>query len=64
MPYAKASGKRYSVVSIVGLDGQGLTGSAKAATQYTKQLRVTAVMSNRPDGVFSSTGRLTVKKMR
>ena len=34
------------------------------ATQYTKQFRITAVMSNRPDGVFNSIGRLTVKKIR
>jgi len=62
LPYAKAATRKYSVVSIVGTDGQGLQGSRWLATQYTKQFRTTAVMSNRPDGVFSSTGRLTVGK--
>ncbi len=62
VPFAKASSKKYSLVSIVGTEGQGLEGSAWLATQYAKQFRITAVMSNRPDGVFSSTGRLTVLK--
>ena len=62
VPYAKARGTKYSVVTIVGTDGQGLAGSEWLATQYTKQFRITAVMSNRPDGVFSSIGRLTVPK--
>lgn len=64
VPWAKATGKHYAVVPIVGVTGQGTAGSKWLATQYTKQFRITAVMSNRPDGVFGSIGRLTVKKNR
>jgi hypothetical protein len=64
VPYAKARGKSYSVASIVGTQGQGLEGTAWLASQYTKQFRITAVMSNRPDGVFNSIGRLTIGKQK
>jgi hypothetical protein len=64
VPYAKAKRKAYKVVPIVGLEGQGLAGSAWLPTQYTKQIRITAVMSNRPDGVFSSIGRMVVAKQK
>jgi len=62
VPKAKTKRKPYAVVSIVATEGQGLTGSAFVATQYTKRVRITAVMSNRPDGVFSSIGRLVILK--
>jgi hypothetical protein len=64
VPFAKASGKAYAVVPVVWLAGQGSAGTKWLATQYTKQFRITAVMSNRPDGVFGSIGVLTVKKSR
>lgn len=64
VPYAKAKRKTYAVVPIVRVDGQGLGGSSWLATNYTKQSRITAVMSNRPDGVFPSTGRLVVAKQK
>ena len=64
VPFAKASGKAYSVVPIVGVAGQGSAGSKWLATQYTKQFRITAVMANRPNGVFGSIGVLTIKKSK
>jgi hypothetical protein len=64
VPVAKSKRRAYAVVSLVGTDGQGLAGGAWVSAQYTKQFRITAVMSNRPDGVFNSIGRLTVKKVK
>jgi hypothetical protein len=68
VPDAKKTRRSRQVVSLVGLDAEPAagfyTGSTYVSSLYQKQFRLIAVMSNRPDGVFNSIGRLTIKKGR
>jgi hypothetical protein len=67
-PDAKKTKRARNVLPIVTLDAgptDGLfMGSRYVSSLYQKQFRLIAVMSNRPDGVFNSIGRLTIKKSR
>lgn len=62
VPWAKAKRKGYAVRSIVDLDATIYEGSAWISTQYAKSNKLIAIVSNRPDGVFDATGRLTIVK--
>lgn len=62
VPYAKARRKAYAVRSIVGLDATSFEGSLWIDTQFSKDQKLIAIVSNRPDGVFNATGRLTIIK--
>lgn len=62
VPYAKAAKNWYTVTNFVGLLGQGVAGSVYLNCQYLKNGYVYGIVSNRPDGVFDATGRLTVTK--
>ncbi len=62
VPYAKGGKSWYTVQSFIGLEGQGASGSVYLDCQYLKNGYVYGVVSNRPDGVFDATGRLTIAK--
>jgi Immune inhibitor A-like, MAM domain len=62
VPFAKAGSTGYHVVPVVGTAGQGITGQVYVPAQYQKNLKVYGIVSNRPSGTFSSTGRLTLLK--
>jgi Immune inhibitor A peptidase M6 len=62
VPFAKGGKKGYQVVSVVGLDGAGISGSRYIPAQFQKSFKVYGIVSNHPDGTFSSLGRLTIAK--
>ena len=62
VPYAKAGNRSAKVESLVGLDGQGTKGQLFIDSQFQKSFRIYGIVSNRPDGPFSSTGRLVTLK--
>jgi hypothetical protein len=62
VPFAKARSTGYQLIPVVGLAGQGVTGHVYVPAQYQKSFKVYGIVSNRPNGTFSSTGRLTLLK--
>jgi hypothetical protein len=59
---AKARRNASQVIPVVGLAGQGTQGSVYVSAQYQKNLKVYGIVSNRPNGTFGSTGKLTLLK--
>ena len=64
LPYAKARKRGAQVVSVVPLDGQGIAGEQWLDMRFAKNFRIIGVTSNRPNGVLSATGRLTIASER
>jgi len=62
VPYAKAKSTGYQVVPVVGTTGLGTAGKAYVPAQFLKSFKVYGIVSNRPNGTFASTGRLTLLK--
>jgi Immune inhibitor A-like, MAM domain len=62
VPFAKAGGRGYQLVPVVGTSGQGITGKVFVSAQFQKNSKVYGIVGNRPTGTFSSTGRLTLIK--
>ena len=62
VPYAKGGKTGYQVVPVLGLAGQGTAGSQYVSAQYQKSFKVYGIVSNHPDGTFSSLGKLTIAK--
>jgi hypothetical protein len=62
LPNAKARTRGAAVINLVPLAGRGTDGSAWLDARYMKSFRIIGVMSNRPNGVLLSTGRLTIAK--
>jgi Immune inhibitor A-like, MAM domain len=62
VPFAKAGSTNYQVIPVLGTAGPGIAGQVYVPAQYLKNLKVYGVVSNRPNGTFSSTGRLTLLK--
>ena len=60
VPYAKAQAKGISVVPVVGVAGQGVTGKTYVDAQYQKSFKVYGIVSTRPAGTFGSTGILSL----
>lgn len=64
VPFAKGRTSCRELVPLVGVDGQGLNGQTAVDTQWVKDGRIYAVISNRPTGPFLANSRLTVLKNR
>ena len=64
VPYLKDQKSWYDVKSVVGVPGQGTTGSAWVDTQYLKNGTIWGIVSNHPDGSLDARGRLSVWKKR
>lgn len=62
VPFAKAGVKGYRVVPVVDVAGQGVGGQVHIPAQHQKNAKVYGVVSNAPDGTFSSLGRLFLIK--
>ena len=62
VPYAKGGKTGYQVVPVLGLAGQGTAGSQYVSAQHQKSFKVYGIVSNHPDGTFSSLGKLTIAK--
>jgi len=60
--YAKAKRTSNQVIPVVGTAGQGTAGQVYVSAQYLKSLKVYGIVSNRPNGTFASTGKLTLIK--
>jgi hypothetical protein len=64
VPWAKDRRTGYSVKTLVGLGAVEFAGQVTVSTQYSKDLRLWGIMGNRPTGLFTAEGRLTVRKGR
>ena len=62
VPFAKGGKTGYQVVPVLGLAGQGTAGSQYVSAQHQKSFKVYGIVSNHPDGTFSSLGKLTIAK--